>query len=107
MTRLLFRDLHFSTVLSCLYWDSALLFLHVDSFFVILLSQLDVIFETSQNNGHDRHYLITELVAMAQRVWQPVLAAFQLKKQKILLPCCCYTLISLTGLIQMYLSICC
>ena len=80
MTWRIFRDLHFYTVLSCLYWDSVLLYLHVDSFFVVLLSQLDVIFETSQNNGQDRHYLITGMVAIAQRVWQPVIVALQLKK---------------------------
>ena len=61
------RDFNFYTFLSCLYWGSALLYLIVDIFFVVLLGQLDVTFETSRSNGHDRH-LITELVAMAQRV---------------------------------------
>jgi len=81
MTWLLFRDLHLSTVLSCLYWDSVLLYLHVDSFLWSYFRQLDVIFETSQNNGHGRHYLITGMVAMAQRVRQPVVAALQLQKK--------------------------
>ena len=51
---------------------------------MVLFSQLDIIFETSQDNGHDRHYLITGMVAMAQQVWQPVIAVLQLNKKKIL-----------------------
>ena len=71
----------FSTVLSCLYWDSVLLYLHVDSFSWSYLASWTY-----------WHYLITEWVAMAQRVWQPVLAVLQLQKIKyvFLLPCCYY-----------------
>src|SRR4029434_1101520 len=63
----LFHDLHFSTVLSCLYWDSVLLYLHVDSFSWSYLSSWTSLLRPDRH-GHDRHYLITGMVAMAQRV---------------------------------------
>src|SRR4029434_11281931 len=95
MTWLLFRYLHFSTVLSCLYWDSVLLYLHVDSFsWSYFRGQLDVIFETSQNNGPPlfNNWNGCHGAASVAVCYSSSPASKRINKKIFLLPCYYYTL---------------